>query len=65
MLGIVLRARRGARWPALLNGSIVVYGRLQPIITTLATGAIYYGIALCLRPVPGGDVDTDGSRRLA
>jgi len=42
-----------------LNGIIVVYGRLQPIITTLATGAIYYGFALLLRPVPGGDVNAD------
>jgi ribose transport system permease protein len=41
----------------LLNGIIIVYGRLQPIITTLATGAIYYGLALSLRPVPGGDVN--------
>lgn len=41
------------------NGAIVVWGRLQPIITTLATGAIYYGIALWIRPSPGGDVQTD------
>jgi ribose transport system permease protein len=41
----------------LLNGIIIVYGRLQPIITTLATGAVYYGFALILRPVPGGDVN--------
>ena len=39
-----------------INGAIIVWGRLQPIITTLATGTIYYGIALGLRPVPGGDV---------
>ena len=37
-----------------VNGAIVVYGRLQPIIATLATGAIYYGFALWLRPRPGG-----------
>ena len=37
----------------------MVYGRLQPIVTTLATGAIYYGIALLLRPVPGGDVNAE------
>jgi ribose transport system permease protein len=43
----------------LVNGAIVVYGRLQPIIATLATGAIYYGIALGIRPIPGGDVDGD------
>lgn len=40
-----------------LNGLIVVFGRLQPIVTTIATGAIFYGIALALRPVPGGDFD--------
>ncbi len=39
-----------------LNGLIVIYGRLQPIVTTIATGAIFYGIALILRPSPGGDV---------
>ena len=43
----------------LLNGLIVVYGRLQPIIATLATGAIAIGLALLLRPQPGGDVDGD------
>ncbi len=40
-----------------INGIIVIYGRLQPIVTTIATGAIYYGVALALRPVPGGDVN--------
>jgi ribose transport system permease protein len=42
-----------------INGAIVVWGRLQPIITTLATGAVYYGIALWIRPTPGGDVQYD------
>lgn len=42
-----------------MNGCIVVYGRIQPIITTLATGAIAIGIALFLRPKPGGKVDED------
>ncbi|HYM99968.1 MAG TPA: ABC transporter permease [Aestuariivirgaceae bacterium] len=41
----------------IVNGLIVVYGRLQPIIVTLATGAIYFGIALALRPEPGGSVN--------
>ena len=40
-----------------INGAIVIYGRLQPIVATIATGAIYYGIALALRPFPGGTVD--------
>jgi ribose transport system permease protein len=43
----------------LLNGAIVVYGRIQPIIATLATGAIYIGVALFLRPQPGGKIDDD------
>jgi ribose transport system permease protein len=42
-----------------ISGAIVIYGHLQPIVTTIATGAIYFGIALALRPVPGGDVDSD------
>jgi ribose transport system permease protein len=42
-----------------LNGVVVVFGRLQPIIATLATGAIYQGIALWLRPAPGGEVNED------
>lgn len=37
----------------MLNGLIVIYGRLQPIVTTVATGSIYYGLALWLRPQPG------------
>jgi ribose transport system permease protein len=43
----------------LLNGIIVVYGRLQPIIVTLATGAIAMGLALFIRPKPGGEIDSD------
>lgn len=42
-----------------VNGAIVVWGRLQPIITTLATGAIFYGVSLAIRPMPGGDVQAD------
>lgn len=41
------------------NGCVVVYGRIQPIIATLATGAIYIGMALFLRPTPGGKLDED------
>ena len=43
----------------LFNGLIIVYGRIQPIVATLATGAIYTGFALMLRPSPGGDIDAD------
>lgn len=54
-LGVVAVLAAGAACGA-INGLIIVYGRLQPIITTLATGIIYFGLALGLRPVPGGDV---------
>ena len=40
-----------------VNGLIVIYGRLQPIVTTLATGAIFFGIALFIRPNPGSAPD--------
>jgi ribose transport system permease protein len=43
----------------LINGIVVVYGRLQPIIVTLATGAIAIGLALFIRPKPGGDINPD------
>ena len=42
-----------------LNGLIVIVGRLQPIVATIATGAIYFGLALLLRPFPGGSVNED------
>ena len=40
----------------LINGLVVVIGRLQAIIATLATGAIFTGFALLVRPIPGGDI---------
>jgi ribose transport system permease protein len=54
-LGVILVLAVGIAAGA-LNGVIVVYGRLQPIITTVATGAVFHGVALSIRPVPGGDV---------
>jgi ribose transport system permease protein len=58
LLGIIVVLAVGAL-AGFVNGAIVVWGRLQPIITTLATGAVYYGIALFIRPDPGGDVQSD------
>lgn len=57
-LGIVLCLGAGLL-AGFVNGALVVYGRIQPIIATLATGAIFIGIALFLRPTPGGAVDAD------
>ena len=58
VLGIVLCLLAGLL-AGFVNGCIVVYGRIQPIIATLATGAVYVGIALFLRPSPGGKIDDD------
>jgi ribose transport system permease protein len=41
----------------LINGAAVVYGRVPPIVATLALGSMYSGLALLLRPTPGGTVD--------
>lgn len=38
------------------NGALVAYGRLAPIIVTLATSSIFHGIALYVLPKPGGNV---------
>ena len=58
VLGMVLTLLAGAAF-GLMNGLIVVYGRIQPIIATLATGAIAIGLALVIRPQPGGSIDDD------
>lgn len=57
-LGILLCMAAGTAF-GFANGVIVVYGRIQPIIVTLATAAIALGIALFLRPRPGGKIDED------
>jgi ribose transport system permease protein len=40
----------------LLNGLLVAFGRLQPILVTLGTLSIFQGIALWILPSPGGHV---------
>jgi len=57
-LGVIGVLATGALCGA-INGAIVIFGRLQPIVTTIATGAIYFGVALILRPFPGGSVNND------
>ena len=58
ILGMILTVVAGTAF-GVMNGLIIVYGRLQPIIATLATGAIAIGLALFIRPQPGGDIDGD------
>lgn len=42
----------------IINGAAVHWGRIQPILVTLATMSIYQGIALLILPTPGGAVPT-------
>jgi ribose transport system permease protein len=58
VLGCFVSVAAGAGF-GLVNGLVIVYGRLQPIIATLATGAVAIGLALLIRPEPGGEVDLD------
>lgn len=58
ILGCVVSVAAGTGF-GLVNGLVIVYGRLQPIIATLATGAVAIGLALLIRPEPGGEVDLD------
>ena len=55
-LGVVAVLAVGALCGA-INGLIVIFGRLQPIVATIATGAVYFGLALALRTTPGGSVN--------
>lgn len=56
--GIVLCLLAGAA-AGCFNGLVIVYGRLQPLIVTIASSALFLGIAMFLRPSPGGEVDLD------
>lgn len=58
ILGCLVSVAAGTGF-GLVNGLVIVYGRLQPIIATLATGAVAIGLALLIRPQPGGEVDLD------
>ena len=42
-----------------VNGVLVAYGRLQPILVTLATLSIYQGLAIKVLPEPGGAIPLD------
>lgn len=57
-LGIVIVLLVGVAC-GLFNGALVVFGRIQPIVATLATASLFVGIALLLRPTPGGRIDFD------
>jgi ribose transport system permease protein len=51
LIGLAIGAGAG-----LLNGVLVAFGRLQPILVTLATLSILDGLALKVLPEPGGAI---------
>jgi ribose transport system permease protein len=53
--GIVIVVLLGAA-AGLVNGLIVCYARIAPLIATLATSSIYLGISLMILPNPGGTI---------
>ena len=59
---LVLLVGAGA---GLINGLLVAYGRLQPIVVTLATLAIWQGVALLVLPSPGGAIPPSFSNLLS
>ena len=48
-----------------VNGVLVAYARLQPILVTLATLAILQGLAIKILPEPGGAIPAGYSNALA
>jgi ribose transport system permease protein len=48
-----------------VNGVLVAYARLQPILVTLATLAILQGLAIKILPQPGGSIPNGYSNALA
>jgi ribose transport system permease protein len=51
LIGLAIGAGAG-----FVNGALVAYGRLQPILVTLATLSIYDGLAIKVLPEPGGAI---------
>jgi ribose transport system permease protein len=60
LLVLLIGAAGGA-----INGVLVAYGRLQPILVTLATLSIYQGLAIKVLPEPGGAVPLEYTKILA
>src|SRR6266576_302043 len=60
LIGLAIGAGAG-----MINGVLVAYGRLQPILVTLATLSIYDGLAIKVLPEPGGAVPLEYTKILA
>jgi ribose transport system permease protein len=64
-LGVALAILLTGALLGFLNGALVAWGRLQPILVTLATLSIFQGLAIWVLPQPGGSVPEFFSRWLA
>ncbi len=53
--GVVAAVALGG-FAGLVNGLVISYARIAPLIATLATGSIFVGLALVVLPLPGGAV---------
>lgn len=58
LLGVLTGILTGAVC-GLFNGFVIAFVRLQPLIATYATGSVFAGAALVVRPAPGGTVPGD------
>lgn len=56
LAAVVLGALLVGALVGLINGGLVVLGRLQPIIVTLAMSSVLTGVSLFIMPQPGGTV---------
>lgn len=54
-VGVPLALLVGAA-AGLINGLLITHFRLSALVTTLATGSFFFGIALHILPTPGGSV---------
>jgi ribose transport system permease protein len=64
-IGVSLLVRAIGAGAGLINGLLVTYGRLQPIVVTLATLAIWQGVAIEVLPQPGGQIPQQMTTLLA
>lgn len=60
IIGLAVGAGAG-----LMNGCLIAFGRLQPILVTLATLSIFDGLAIKVLPQPGGSIPVEYTHYMA
>ena len=64
-IGVSLMVLAVGAIAGLINGLLVTFGRLQPIVVTLGTLAIWQGVAIEVLPQPGGQIPQQMTTLLA